>query len=140
MDIRIEVETFTPPAARAMVAACDLEGYGHRERIDRYKQLMLDDRWSLFYNGTAPRFINDPLIFLPGGRLFEGKHRMVALSEIFDDDSRKVPFWVLRNFTALAEFRQWMDDLRAGKLPKTSFTQTAPPHPRLRADDSQPRQ
>jgi hypothetical protein len=137
MDIRIEVETFTPAAARTIVAACNLEGYGHRERIERYKQLMLDGEWSLFYNGTASRFINDPLIFLPGGRLFEGKHRMVALSEISDDDSRELPFWVLRDFTALEEFKRWMDDYKAGRLPTSSFKQTLPPHPRLRAHGSE---
>ena len=139
MDIRIEVETFTPAVARATVAACNLEGYGHRERIERYRQLMLDGKWSLFYNGTDPRFINDPLIFLPGGRLFEGKHRIVALSEISDDDRREVPFWVLRDFTALEEFKRWMDDFKAGRLPKSSFKQTPPPHPHLRPHRSDQR-
>ena len=140
MDIRIEVETFTPAAARTIVAAADLEGYGHRERIERYKELMLDGKWSLFYNGTAPRFINDPLIFLPSGRLFEGKHRMLALSEIEGDDGLELPFWVLRDFTAIEEFRRWMDDVKARRLPKTPFKPIFPPHPRLRPQGSDPPQ
>ncbi len=45
MEIRIEV--LTPEDAREIVAATGLGDYGHREKIDGYKQWMLDGKWSL---------------------------------------------------------------------------------------------
>ena len=123
--MEIKVEVLTPAAAREIVEQSRLDGYGHREKIDRYKAWMREGKWSLFYNGTSPRFLNDPLIFVPGGRLFEGKHRVIALAEL--DDDVEVPFWVLRDFTAHEEFARWMDDVKNRRLPKMTWQPNRPP-------------
>jgi len=115
MEIRIEV--LTPEDAREIVAATGLGDYGHREKIDGYKQWMLDGKWSLFYTGTGRRFINDPLIFRPSGELLEGKHRVIALSEV--EGGLEAPFWVLRDFDDMDTFMRWIEDGEAGRRPRS---------------------
>lgn len=129
--MEIKVETLSAVNAREIVERTDLNGYGHRERIACYKQWMLEGKWALFYNGTGYKFINDPLIFLPGGRLFEGKHRIIALSELGDDMA--VDFWVLRDFTQEEAFQRFLEDTAAGRLPKPWTTNALPPDPRQQA-------
>lgn len=127
--MEIKVETISAADARKIVETSDLQGYGHRERIDRYKEWMLAGKWALFYNGTGYKFINDPLIFLTNGRLFEGKHRVIALSELPEDVT--VDFWVLRDFTEQEAFLRFIEDSAAGRLPKPNWKSTElPPHPR----------
>lgn len=126
--MEIRVEELTPGRAREIVAASRLEGYGHRAKIEQYKAWMREGKWSLFYSGTAPRLINDPLIFRPNGRLLEGKHRVIALAELEGD--LRVPFWVLRDFTAVEAFAQWIDDWEAGRMPKADWKPASrPPQP-----------
>jgi hypothetical protein len=126
-SMEIKVETLTGIQASAIVAFSKLGGYGHREKIDRYKEWILSGKWSLFYNGTHPRFINDPLIFLPSGWLLEGKHRIIALSEL--DPQSTADFWVLRDFTAQEAFDAWMSDLRDSRLPSVNWQPRALPVP-----------
>ena len=115
MEIRVEV--LTPEVAREMVRASGIDGYGHRNKIDGYKQWMLDGKWSLFYTGTGRRFINDPLIIKPDGEVLEGKHRVVALAEIETDI--EVPFWVLRDFDQMDIFLRWIEDGESGRRPRS---------------------
>ena len=127
--MEIKVEQISGGQATEIVAASGLAGYGHRDRIEQYKQWMLDGKWALLYNGTGSKFINDPLIFLPNGMLYEGKHRVIALSEL--PPEFVAPFWVLRNFTEIETFRKWLSDLTAGLLPKSNLpTRPLPAHPR----------
>lgn len=115
--MEIRVETVTGDDARRIVRASGLQGYGHREKVEGYKRWMMAGKWSLFYNGTGNRFINDPLIFHLNGKLLEGKHRIIALSELEGDF--EAPFWVLRDFTAFDAFFRWLNDREAGTLPKS---------------------
>lgn len=127
--MEIRVETLTGQDALEVVRKSGLDGYGHRERIEQYKAWMLGGKWALFYNGTSSRFINDPLMFLPNGILYEGKHRIIALSELPSDFGAQ--FWVLRDFDQIETFRRWVDDIREGRLPKTQWeSKSLPAHPR----------
>jgi hypothetical protein len=127
--VDIKRETLTAEGARAVVRESGLEGYGYRERIEQYKRWMRAGKWSLFYNGTSSGFIQDPLIFLPEGILYEGKHRVIALSEM--EDGFRAEFWVLRDFTEQEAFRRWYADFAAGRLPVADWhSQELPAHPR----------
>jgi hypothetical protein len=135
--MEIKAEILTAQQARDIVEKSELRGYGHRERIERYKEWMQEEKWSLFYNGTAAKFINDPLIFLPNGILYEGKHRIIALSEL--PDNIAVEFWILRNFTEVETFRRWLRDSQSNQLPVIKWlSKTLPEHPRASLKDKLP--
>ncbi|HMP67344.1 MAG TPA: hypothetical protein PKA60_01170 [Candidatus Paceibacterota bacterium] len=83
----------------------------NKEKINGYRKLMESGKWGLFYvRGTnSKKFINDPIIFLESGRLYEGKHRMLALAKTKD---LEIDFWVLRDFGEAEQeiFRQYHED------------------------------
>jgi len=79
----------------------------NKNKVEQYRDLMIEGKWSLFYNGTSKQLIHDPLIFIGQNKLFEGKHRISALAKMPDDF--KAEFWVLRDFNRehIDIFKRW---------------------------------
>jgi len=82
---------------------------GARNKIEQYKKIMKNNKWDLFHIGegepfTKP-FVHDPLIFKDSGILFEGKHRIIALSEL--ETNIVIPFFVILGFNMTLCKRFW---------------------------------
>jgi len=112
--MEIKAEKITSEQAKEMIVKAGLEDYKDDKKIKKYRDLMLKGKWSLFYNRTSKKFINDPIIFLESGRLFEGKHRMKALSKT---KGLELDFWVLRGLNKEQQkiFKKWHDDWKLTK-------------------------
>lgn len=114
--MKIQVETFTPAEATALVAANDLGGSCDRQLVEIHKEQIAQTPEQLFMvDAAGRRGIQDPLIIRPDGSVCFGIERIVALSELADADLA-VHFWVLRDFVADGELTRFFDDARAGRL------------------------
>lgn len=82
--------------------------HGYRKRIERFKQFMAQGEWTLFYNPKTRqgiKFVHDPIIFDKEGEVFEGKHRIIALSE--QEENINIPFLAIMGFTDFKLFKQY---------------------------------
>ena len=122
-ELRADIVYLTPEDARKIISS-KINGYPHtfpkwkgsvpakyyegksRKKIERYKKWMLNGWFSIFWDKrtSTPRkeYVHPPIIFSADGFLYEGKHRIIALSEI-SDVSLRVPFLILRGHSIIHE-------------------------------------
>lgn len=96
-EYKISVRTITPALARRIVEESDkvfTNRPSRRHAVNAYKKNMRDGLWK--NNGDA-------LVFRSDGALLDGRHRMVALSELSDSEVSSLDFLVISNLNAGVE-------------------------------------
>ena len=86
----------------------------YRAKIDRFIDIMAKGEWSIFNKpGGIGKFVFDPILITPNGCVYEGKHRMVALSE--QEKNIKIEFLVILGFGEkyTSEWGAWRNALKA---------------------------